>query len=122
MGLLWQVVIDREAWLKDAAESEECNAPVTCGAIVRATLGLGVEQVDRKRTWCDDAESMMQRGNIATARAIYAHALTVFPGKKSVWLRAVNLEQKHGSREELQALVRKAVKYVLTSGSFELFH
>lgn len=32
------------------------------------------------------------------ARAIYAHALTIMPGKKSVWLRAANLEKDHGTK------------------------
>lgn len=32
------------------------------------------------------------------ARAIYAHALTVFPSKKSVWLRASYFEKNYGTR------------------------
>ena len=32
------------------------------------------------------------------ARAIYAHALSVFPSKKSVWLRAAHFEKNHGTR------------------------
>jgi hypothetical protein len=48
---------------------------------------------------------------VETARAIYAHALSVFPGKKSIWRRAAQLEKSHGSREALDALLRKAVQY-----------
>ena len=33
------------------------------------------------------------------ARAIYAHALSVFPSKKSVWLRAAHFEKNHGTRQ-----------------------
>ena len=32
------------------------------------------------------------------ARAIYAQALTVFPSKKSIWLRAAYFEKSHGTR------------------------
>ena len=119
----------------------------------------------------------MKRGEIETARAIYAHALSIFPGgwraehgagqrggaeggcapapvlhgrgalrtlrqvfccargmhagsiaiatitnlasrppapaagKKSIWRRAAMLEKAHGSRESLDALLRKAVTY-----------
>jgi hypothetical protein len=48
---------------------------------------------------------------VETARAIYAHALAAFPGKKSIWRRAAQLEKAHGSREALDALLRKAVAY-----------
>lgn len=32
------------------------------------------------------------------ARAIYAHALTIMPSKKSIWLKAAQLEKDHGTR------------------------
>jgi pre-mRNA-processing factor 6 len=80
-------VNDREAWLKEAEAAEQSGATITCGAIVRATVHLGVESEDRKRTWLDDAENCMNRGSIATARAILAHALGAYPTKKGVWMR-----------------------------------
>lgn len=132
---------------------------------------------------CPPAEECMRRGSVETARAIYAHALSVFPGKwgvgrggqqglvwthggwrrgrvvgpglgrcdekrrgrcrdgagprpatlstaslpcinrrpfldatllagkKSIWRRAAQLEKAAGSRESLDALLRKAVQY-----------
>nr|KYP53403.1 Pre-mRNA-processing factor 6 [Cajanus cajan] len=69
------------------------------------------EEEDRKRTWVADAEECKKRGSIETARAIYAHALTVFLTKKSIWLKAAQLEKSHGTRESLDALLRKAVTY-----------
>ena len=51
------------------------------------------------------------RGSVETARAILAHALTVFPGKKCLWSCAAALEKAHGSREALDALLQRAVKY-----------
>jgi hypothetical protein len=41
----------------------------------------GVDDEDRKRTWMADADECKSRGSIETARAIYAHALTIFPSK-----------------------------------------
>ena len=46
-----------------------------------------------------------------TARAIYAHALGIFPGKKSLWRLAAQLEKAHGTREALDSLLRRAVTY-----------
>ena len=107
----YQVVIDRESWLKEAEAAELAAAPLTCGAIVRNTIGIGVENEDRKRTWLDDAEACAARSSVETARAIYAHALGVFPTKKAIWLRACALEKKHGTRELLEATLHKAVQH-----------
>ena len=105
-----QVVIDREMWLKEAEACENANSSLTCAAIVRCCLNIGVEEEDRKRTWMDDAENCIARGATQTARAIYAHSLQVFPSKKSVWLRAVALERKIGSPESVIQLLQKAVE------------
>ncbi|KAL6211299.1 hypothetical protein ACLB2K_016526 [Fragaria x ananassa] len=105
------LVIDREAWMKEAEAAERAGSVATCQAIIRNTIGIGVEEEDRKRTWVADAEECKKRGSIETARAIYAHALTVFLSKKSIWLKAAQLEKSHGTRESLDALLRKAVTY-----------
>lgn len=107
----YQVVIDREAWLKEAEAAELAGSPATCGSIVRNTIGIGVEAEDRKRTWLDDAESALTRNAVETGRAIFAHALGVFPGKKSLWLCACTLEKKHGTPESLDHMLKKAVSY-----------
>ncbi len=77
------VIIDREQWLKEAEEAERSGFVSTCQAIVRETIGIGVEEEDRKSTWMDDAESCLAHGCVQTARAIYGHALSLFPGKRS---------------------------------------
>lgn len=105
------VVIDREAWMKEAEAAERAGSIATCQAIIHNTIGIGVEEEDRKRTWVADAEECKKRGSIETARAIYAHALTVFLTKKSIWIKAAQLEKSHGTRESLDALLRKAVTY-----------
>ena len=107
----YQVVIDREQWLKEAEAAELAAAPLTCGAIVRNTIGIGVEAEDRKRTWLDDADACASRSAVETARAVYAHALATFPNKKAIWLRACALEKKHGTRELLEATLHKAVQH-----------
>ncbi|KAF6154521.1 hypothetical protein GIB67_028413 [Kingdonia uniflora] len=105
------VEINREGWMKEAEAAERAGSVATCHAIIRNTIGIGVEELDRKRTWVADAEECKKRGSIETARAIYAHALTVFLTKKSIWLKAAQLEKSHGTRESLDALLRKAVTY-----------
>jgi pre-mRNA-processing factor 6 len=97
-AVMSKVVIDREQWLKEAEAAERAGAPSTCAAIVRHSIWRGVEDDDRKRTWMDDAESLLGRDAVETARAVYAHALTVFPTKAGLWKAAVDLERRHGER------------------------
>jgi len=103
-----QVVIDREHWMQMAEEAEKAGAPATCHAIIAETIGQGVEEQDRKSTWMNDAEAMVAKGSIETARAIYQHMLQFFPQKKSVWLAAAHFEKQYGTREALDALLEQA--------------
>lgn len=105
------VEINRDQWIKDAEESEKADSVQTCRAIIDIVIGIGVEEEDRKHTWMDDAESCIANSAYECARAIYAHALSVFPSKKSVWLRAAHFEKNHGTRESLEALLQNAVKH-----------
>ncbi|KAI7882461.1 hypothetical protein K492DRAFT_206195 [Lichtheimia hyalospora FSU 10163] len=104
-------VLDRDQWLKEAEKCEKNGSVLTCQAIVRATIGLGVEEEDQKATWMEDAESCVAHGSIETARAIYAHALKVFPGRKSIWMAAAYLEKGHGTPQSLEELLQRAVRY-----------
>jgi pre-mRNA-processing factor 6 len=107
-----QVVIEREKWLKDAEAAEHSGAPLVCGAIVRQTIKLGVDDEDRMLTWLDDADMCLSRPtgpSVVTARAVYAYALTQFPKKTEVWLDAVRLEKEYGTRESLEELLRQSV-------------
>lgn len=56
-------------------------------------------------------QECLKKGKVETARAIYSHALQVFPGKKSVWINAAKLEKEHGTPETLDAMLKKAVSY-----------
>ncbi|KAL9962298.1 hypothetical protein ACROYT_G031386 [Oculina patagonica] len=105
------VEINRDLWIKDAEESEKAGSVVTCRAIIDIVIGIGVEEEDRKHTWMEDANSCIANNAFECARAIYAHALSVFPSKKSVWLRAAHFEKNHGTRESLETLLQNAVKH-----------
>ncbi|GAA5866955.1 hypothetical protein JCM8547_003930 [Rhodosporidiobolus lusitaniae] len=104
--------LSREQWLAEAERAEAQGSPVTAQAIVKATLHLDVEEEDRQAVWVDDAETMAGKGKVATARAIYAYALKVFPQKQSIWRKAAELEKLHGDRETLLALLNRAVESV----------
>ena len=104
-------MLKREEWIAEAEKCEEEGAVLTCGAIIRETLGYGLdEDDDRKEIWMDEAKQSIGRGKYETARAIYAYALRVFVNKKSIWLAAADLEKNHGTKEALWQLLEKAVE------------
>ncbi|KAI9124017.1 hypothetical protein K1719_005317 [Acacia pycnantha] len=86
------LTIDREAWMKEAEVAGRVGYVATCRAIIHNTIGIGVEEEDRKRTWVTDAKECKKRGSIEIARAIYAYALTIFLTTKSIWLKADGTE------------------------------
>lgn len=104
-------MLKREEWIAEAEKCEDEGAVLTCGGIIRETLGWSLdEDDDRIAIWMDDARGSIARGKYETARAMYAYALRVFPTKKSIWLAAADLERNHGTREALWQLLEKAVE------------
>ena len=104
-------MLKREEWIAEAEKCEDEGAVLTSGAIVRETLGWGLdEDDDRKEIWMDDAKGSIGRGKYETARAIYSYALRVFVNRKSIWLAAAELERNHGTKEALQQVLEKAVE------------
>ncbi|KAF7175332.1 hypothetical protein CNMCM7691_007923 [Aspergillus felis] len=104
-------MLKREEWIAEAEKCEEEGAILTGGAIIRETLGWGLdEDDDRKDIWMDDAKASIARGKYETARAIYAYALRVFVNRRSIWLAAADLERNHGSKEALWQVLEKAVE------------
>jgi len=103
-----EAVVSRAQWLKDAENAEASGAPLTAAAIVKHTIGMGVDPEDRLRTWADDAAGAKERGAVSTARAILAHALSAFPSKRSLWTQAVELERTHGTKQSLDEVLAAA--------------
>ncbi|KAK5192067.1 U4/U6 x U5 tri-snRNP complex subunit Prp1 [Exophiala xenobiotica] len=114
-------MLKREEWIAEAEKCEEEGAVLTCGAIIRETLGYGLdEDDDRKEIFKDDAKASMSRERYETARAIYAYALRIFPTSTSLWLEAADLERHHGTKEALWQVLEKAVEACPQSETFWL--
>ncbi|KIW62718.1 hypothetical protein PV04_10861 [Phialophora macrospora] len=104
-------MLKREEWIEQAEKCETEGAILTCGAIIRETLGWSLdEDDDRKEIFIDDAKASIGRGKFETARAIYAYALRVFPTARSLWLAAADLEREHGTKDALWQVLEKAVE------------
>ncbi|MCO5575465.1 hypothetical protein L7F22_029266 [Adiantum nelumboides] len=115
-------ILSREQWLREAEQVEREGSPATSAAIVKATIGLDIDEEDRRTVWVEDAQSCIERGNVATARAILAYTLRFFPDRASIWKVASDLEKKHGSKESLESLLESAVTNCPTSEGLWLLY
>ena len=88
--------------------------------MVKCTVGRGIDDEDRGRTWAADADAASSRGAVATARAILAHGLAAFPTKRTMWLQAVELERKHGTAASLDEVLGAASERLLRTEIFWL--
>jgi pre-mRNA-processing factor 6 len=104
-------MLKREEWITEAEKCEEEGAILTGAAIIRETLGWGLdEDDDRREIWMQDAKDSIGRGRYETSRAIYAYALRVFVNSKTLWLAAADLEKNHGTKDALWHLLEKGVE------------
>ena len=91
------VELPREEWLKEAERCETNGSIMTSRAIVNATIGIDVDEEQRLETWLDDAASAAANDHIQMARAIYAYALTQYPEKRTLWMKAAETEKMYGT-------------------------
>jgi pre-mRNA-processing factor 6 len=103
--------INKELWMKNAMDAEKSGSIRTCQAIIKSVIGVGVDEEDRKDTWLDNADQFIDQGALECARAVFVHALAVFPTKKSIWEKAAYFEKSNGTRESLELLLKQAVTY-----------
>ena len=81
------VEINRDLWIKDGEEADKTSSKITAESIIRAVIGVGIDDEDRKATFLGDAESCSSNGAYECARTIYTHLLKLYPNKKSIWMR-----------------------------------
>uniref|UniRef100_A0A8V5GSZ5 Pre-mRNA-processing factor 6 n=1 Tax=Melopsittacus undulatus TaxID=13146 RepID=A0A8V5GSZ5_MELUD len=92
------VEINREQWIQDAEECDKAGSVATCQAIMRAVIGIGIEEEDRKHTWMEDADSVCP-----AVKLLYAN-----PNSEEIWLAAVKLESENNEYERARRLLAKA--------------
>jgi pre-mRNA-processing factor 6 len=93
-------MLKREEWITEAEKAEIENYILTAGALIRETLGYGIdEDDDRKSLFLSDAQASISRGKYETARAIYAYALRIFPTSEKLWRASTDFEKDHPSNE-----------------------
>lgn len=106
-------VLSRDQWMEEALRVDSEGSPMTAEAIIKATLDIGIDDdEDRRIIWVQDAEAAKDKGAIATARAIVAYTLRLFPDRANIWKFAIDLEKGIGDAAALDALLQQAVAAV----------
>lgn len=103
------VTIKREDWFKEAENAEKSGAILTSKAIVKCIADYGIDEDEKEKAWLEEAQTLINSGNIETARAIYYHSISVFPENENLWLTTIEFEKKHGTTEALEALFEKSI-------------
>ncbi|MCP9262881.1 Pre-mRNA-processing factor 6 [Dirofilaria immitis] len=104
---------ERQIWIS-AARLEETRgqSDMVDRIIERAITSLKANMVEINREhWLKDAvdaEKFVAQEAHECARAVYAHALLVFPTKKGIWFAAAHFERNHGTSYD--QLLQKAVE------------
>lgn len=104
-------IVKRERWLEEARIAEDSGFPLTCKCIVDAALAVGIDAVDQKRVWLEDAAAAIALGRVVTARAIFSHIVVAFPGEQDVWQKFAVFEMQHGSADTVAGVLERAVEY-----------
>jgi pre-mRNA-processing factor 6 len=116
-------MMKREEWLTQAEVCEEEGDKATAAAIVKATIGWGLdEDDDRRDVWLDDSKGVSGRGHYEVARAIISHCVSIFPYSTTVWHASADLEKHHGSIDTLLSVLERAVNACHSSESLWLMY
>ena len=104
------VILSREAWIGEAESCEMSGSVMTSRAIIKCIITSQLEKGDYKRTWIIEATELIEKGSLETARNIYKEGLKVLADSKTLWIKAVELEEKYGGSEKVIFILSEAVK------------
>lgn len=107
-----KVEINRKKWLDEAENMERSGSKLSCIAIINNVLDIGIEEIDKKRTFVSDAEMMINNESFECARGIYSFILKLYPNDSEIWIKAIELEKKVNSsnEEEINGIIGNSLK------------
>jgi len=102
---------DRDFWHAQAEEAEKAGHNGVAEGLIRVSADVNVLPHERRRIWEAEAESLLEKDAPHCARTLYVVLLQYFNTKKKIWMAAAQLEKKHGTSEQLDALLKKATTF-----------
>ncbi|EGW10560.1 Pre-mRNA-processing factor 6 [Cricetulus griseus] len=112
------VEINREQWIQDAEECDRAGSVATCQAVMRAVIGIGIEEEDRKHTWMEDADSVFMKsvklewvlGNITAAQELCEEALRHYEDFPKLWMMKGQIEEQGELMEKAREAYNQGLK------------
>lgn len=101
--------ISREAWLSEAVKAEQAGSVLTCRAIVKYTMELGLDPDEFKSRWLDNAGEATGKYAIETARTLYQEACKRLPKDEDVWLKAFEFKKRNGTPKQVLSTMEEAL-------------
>lgn len=69
---------------QDAEECDKAGSVATCQAVIRAVIGIGIEEEDRKHTWMEDADSVGFRKKYVLTFSLHRSSLRTMTQHKLI--------------------------------------
>lgn len=110
------VEINRKHWLNDAIDAEKAGSVLTCKAIIKHVIEIGIDEEEREGAWTEDAENFVLQGAFECARTIYEKLIECYSNRESIWLQAAYFEKEHGTNETLINVLQRAVEHCPSEG------
>ncbi|ODQ63960.1 putative mRNA splicing factor [Nadsonia fulvescens var. elongata DSM 6958] len=101
--------LKRDQWIAEAEKCEEEGAILTSHAIIKASIGLDLDDTDKEARWQEDGQDSAKRGKFETSRAIYQFALDKFPHNIDLWRAYAELEKNNKTKDSLWNVLEKSV-------------
>lgn len=113
------VEINRKHWLDDAIDAEKAGSVLTCKAIIKHVIGIGIEdEEEREGAWTEDAENFVLQGAFECARTVYEKLIECYSNRESIWLQAAYFEKEHGTNQTLIDVLERAVQHCPSEGLY----
>lgn len=87
------VDINRKDWLKDAADAEKAGSILTCKAIIKYVIDIGIDEEEREGEFIENVENFTLQNSVECARAVFDKLINYYPTKESIWLQAAYFEK-----------------------------
>ena len=110
------VEINRKQWLKDAIDTEKSGSILTCRAIIKCVIEIGIDEEEREGAWIEDAENFVLQNAFECARTIHEKLIETYPNKENIWLQAAYFEKEHGTNESLINVLKQSVEHCPSEG------
>lgn len=110
------VVVQRKTWIEEASIAELAGSLMTCKAILRTTLNIGINEESQRKQWIEDFEYLYKQNSFEACRFFYSIVLEQDPSFKQMWKKAYLLENEKGNISKVKEVLKAACSQIKDFG------